>query len=181
MQNDAKRQILKNADRLLSDAEMLLAAGRHPTATSLAVLAIEELGKIAKGMSTHHGDKESAAIKDVMGDALHASLSRLGFQPDGSIVLQAPAPGMTDQELRHYISQQIGEDFMNSPVREMVEHALTKRNQKLKQNGFYLDLEKDGSVKHAPWDISQPESEKVVATARLLVDRMASLIIAPNR
>src|SRR5918998_163671 len=36
---------LDNADRLLTDASTLLAAGSAPTAHSLAVLALEEIGK----------------------------------------------------------------------------------------------------------------------------------------
>ena len=37
----------KNARRLSEDAESLLAAGRFPTAASLATLAIEEAGKVS--------------------------------------------------------------------------------------------------------------------------------------
>ncbi len=44
-----------NADRLTSDAEILLGAKRYPSAIALAVLAIEELGKvqILKSMILH--------------------------------------------------------------------------------------------------------------------------------
>jgi len=35
-----------NAARLITDAELLLANGRHPSASALAILAIEELGKV---------------------------------------------------------------------------------------------------------------------------------------
>lgn len=38
---------LRNARRLLADAEMLLQAGRYPSAASLAALSIEESGKAA--------------------------------------------------------------------------------------------------------------------------------------
>jgi AbiV family abortive infection protein len=36
---------LRNADRLIEDAQILLIAGRWPSAVSLAVLAIEEAAK----------------------------------------------------------------------------------------------------------------------------------------
>jgi len=36
----------KNAARLLADAELLLGAERHPSASALAILAIEEIGKV---------------------------------------------------------------------------------------------------------------------------------------
>jgi len=39
------RAALDNADRLLTDASTLLAAGPAPSAHSLAVLALEEVGK----------------------------------------------------------------------------------------------------------------------------------------
>jgi len=35
-----------NASRLIGDAELLLEAGRHPSSMALAILAIEELGKV---------------------------------------------------------------------------------------------------------------------------------------
>jgi AbiV family abortive infection protein len=35
-----------NADRLLDDAKVLLETGRHPSATALAILSIEERGKV---------------------------------------------------------------------------------------------------------------------------------------
>ncbi|MBN7804705.1 AbiV family abortive infection protein [Agrobacterium rosae] len=36
----------RNAARLIADAELLLKNGRHPSASALAILAIEELGKV---------------------------------------------------------------------------------------------------------------------------------------
>lgn len=67
----------KNASRLLADAEILLQAGRHASASALAILAIEELGKVqiiktivlcAEGSSLKQGWKEyrSHRAKNVM-------------------------------------------------------------------------------------------------------------------
>lgn len=53
----------KNAARLLADAELLLEADRRPTASALAILAIEELGKvqILKRIALHN---EGRDLKD---------------------------------------------------------------------------------------------------------------------
>ena len=172
MDEALKKDILRNAERLLSDAELLLAAERFPTATSLAVLSMEELGKIASGMSEHHNDKQSAAVKDAVGDLFLFSLQRLGFKQAGDLVQPPPTGDITQEEHRAYLSDQIAEDFMNSPLREMVELVLTKRYNDLKKAGFYFDFAADGSVKQSPFDISRQDAEKVVKAARLLVDRI---------
>jgi hypothetical protein len=51
---------LQNAERLAKDAEMLLKAGRVPSAVALAALSIEESGKVAilRQMATACGEKE---------------------------------------------------------------------------------------------------------------------------
>lgn len=51
---------LQNAERLAEDAEMLLKAGRVPSAVALAALSIEESGKvpILRQMATACGEKE---------------------------------------------------------------------------------------------------------------------------
>jgi AbiV family abortive infection protein len=46
----------RNAARLVSDAEILLGAKRYPSAAALAVLAIEESGKLPSSIaSAFHG------------------------------------------------------------------------------------------------------------------------------
>ena len=48
----------RNAARLLNDAELLLREERHPSATAMAILAIEEAGKntILRQLSTAKDD-----------------------------------------------------------------------------------------------------------------------------
>jgi len=54
----------ENAARLLADAELLLNAGRYPTACSLATLSLEEAGKIwtLRRIATCNDDAERRAI-----------------------------------------------------------------------------------------------------------------------
>ncbi|PDT50911.1 MULTISPECIES: AbiV family abortive infection protein [Sinorhizobium] len=49
----------RNAKRLIHDAELLFENGRYPTALSIAILAIEEAGKISilRGLSVAPDDK----------------------------------------------------------------------------------------------------------------------------
>jgi len=61
---DGMTAAAQNATRLLDDATTLLAAGRCPTAISIALLAIEEAGKIAvlRGMSLARTPTEWRAL-----------------------------------------------------------------------------------------------------------------------
>ena len=54
----------ENAARLLADAELLLNAGRYPTACSLATLSLEEAGKIwtLRRIATCNDDAERRAV-----------------------------------------------------------------------------------------------------------------------
>jgi AbiV family abortive infection protein len=54
----------ENAARLLADAELLLNAGRYPTACSLATLSLEETGKIwtLRRIATCNDDAERRAV-----------------------------------------------------------------------------------------------------------------------
>jgi len=67
----------KNAARLISDAELLLEAHRHASASALAILAIEELGKVQiiktivlqtdeTGLKQHWKEYRSHRAKNVM-------------------------------------------------------------------------------------------------------------------
>ena len=62
--SDGMNAAERNARRLLEDAESLLAAGRFPTAASLAILSIEEAGKVtilrSLGLSTSDADLAEA-------------------------------------------------------------------------------------------------------------------------
>ena len=55
---------LQNAERLAEDAETLLQAGRVPSAFALAILSIEESGKVAilRQMATAYEEKEWATL-----------------------------------------------------------------------------------------------------------------------
>ena len=57
---DGMNAARENAKRLASDAELLLEASRFPSAASLAILAIEEAGKITvlRGLATAKDDEE---------------------------------------------------------------------------------------------------------------------------
>jgi AbiV family abortive infection protein len=60
-ESNGRNAVLDNARRLLSDARLLYVHGRFPTASSVAILSIEEFGKAVGGMSSGHLDKQTAA------------------------------------------------------------------------------------------------------------------------
>ena len=62
--SDGMNASAANAARLADDASFLFEAGRFPTAASLAILSLEESGKVSilRGLATALGDKEVAEV-----------------------------------------------------------------------------------------------------------------------
>ena len=65
-QNETRAAIVANARRLLTDAEILFKAERYPTALAIAILAVEEVGKMyltewnaEKDPRRYHAQKQS--------------------------------------------------------------------------------------------------------------------------
>jgi AbiV family abortive infection protein len=72
---------MKSGARLLDDAQMLAAAGRHPSAVAIAVLAIEEIAKsdILAALAVWPDPKDQAEIWRMF--TTHVDKNTLGFVP----------------------------------------------------------------------------------------------------
>lgn len=162
--------LLRNAERLLADAEMLLAAGSHPTAASIAILCIEELGKLETGMSTQHYAKQRGALHGGVTAIIRSGLKSVGMQEDGSIVRPDHAAEMSDDAWRAFAAKQITADLMASPLIEVIRQVVAlKQFVPLKNAGFYLDIDAAGAVLRAPWDMPKHDAEAAVHAARVVL------------
>lgn len=140
-----------NARRLAADARLLLDAGRHPTAASLAALSIEESGKIAiiRGLTLQNDPKalreEWRRYRD------HRSKNGLWILPkliaEGARLLHEMKPAI-DKNGEHTA-------LLNS----------------IKQLGLYTDCYGQGHWS-TPWDVvDEALSEDLVETAELLAPK----------
>lgn len=138
----------RNAARLVKDAEMLLEAKRYPTAAAVAVLAIEESGKlpILRGLATAESD---AAVKARWKEyRSHQAKNVLWLFP-----MFASAGVKTMAEFGRLFDP-------NSKHREKLDE--------LKQFGFYSDCFEGGDWSEPEHFIDELMARFVVKTARSL-------------
>ncbi|WP_158803944.1 AbiV family abortive infection protein [Acidisoma sp. L85] len=144
---------LRNSRRLLGDAELLLSAERWASAASLAVLGLEEAGKMSviRVLCT---TTEPAALKKQWKDYhLHQAKMEgpIGFNPDGK-VLTAP------NDLKAAIAERT---------------KLIKQIDKIKQSGLYTDCYPDSFGK--PYWV-EPVTQVTEDAARDLVAILSKLL-----
>ena len=147
---------LRNARRLAHDAETLLAAGSWPSAASLAILSIEESGKVGvlRGMAA---ETDPQALKAAWRQyrSHPAKLSKpIGLNPsDKSLAI----PGMAEQLTKE-------RDELVADIDAM------------KQSGFYTDC-KAGTGTKPVWVeplrcITENQAREAVSVAKLTCDDM---------
>lgn len=146
---------LRNARRLVSDAELLLSAGRWPTAASLAILSMEEAGKIVvlrRMAITSHPAGLKAAWKDYRSHQAKLK-GPIGINPEGKSMADPTVLATAVQEHAQLVA---GLDV-------------------LKQSGFYTDC--IPSDKGQPiWEeparkITEEQARELVACARLVTPK----------
>jgi AbiV family abortive infection protein len=149
---------IRNARRLLDDAELLLNRGRGPSAYSLAVLAFEEAGKawlcvIAMMVPDHvrpewpHGDLINKHVDKLM--AAHVMAHMLASAISGQDMIASLAD--------------IGENL----------EELARTHDKAKQRGLYVDLLDSGFWE--PASVTKDEARRMVAIVGGLLDHGAYL------
>ncbi|MBY5698385.1 AbiV family abortive infection protein [Rhizobium leguminosarum] len=132
--------IVENAARLLADAKILLEAKSFRTATALAVLAIEEVGKACLVYWKLHGF--DFLTNDQIIKATHIQkqrvLSAYYFYKESTPILDAAAEKITPEQLIHQMMETPPSKYF--PVEAAVK---TGSFDTVKQLGFYLDLNDD--------------------------------------
>jgi AbiV family abortive infection protein len=138
----------RNARRLLEDAQSLLAAGRFPTAASLAILSIEEAGKVTILRSLAVSTSDADLVEAWRSYRAHTKKNVAWILPE----LAASGARRLD-DLRPLFDQNSDHPFVLD---------------QLKQLGFYTDC-----LGKAHWTIpeeviDQKLAEMLVSTARIL-------------
>jgi AbiV family abortive infection protein len=148
---DGMNAVARNATRLVNDAEVLLEAKRYPSAAALAVLAIEEGGKlpILRGLSTA---KDDEAVKTGWKDyRSHQSKNVMWLLP-----MFALAGVKTFAEFGRLFDP-------NSKHRQRLDE--------LKQHGFYSDCFEGGAWSEPEHFIDEVIARFVVRTAKSLTKK----------
>lgn len=132
--------IVENAARLLADAKILLDAKSFRTATALAVLAIEEVGKACLVYWKLHGFDFLTNEKIIRATHIQKQkvLSAYYFYKESTPILDAATEKMTGEQLVHQMMRTPPSKYF--PIEAAVK---TGSFDTVKQLGFYLDLNDD--------------------------------------
>jgi AbiV family abortive infection protein len=180
-------EVASNARRLLADAELLFEHGRHPTAASLAILAMEEVGKVFqilsasqtikklfdflrnKGHVSKHVMKQnfvtSMSMAEVILHAWQELLSQRGLLGDPE-TMRAGIQTLRKEEPEKWIKFYVKDkNFQKNRQASSGELDL------FKQKGFYVDI-KDRKILSTPNDMTLNEAEQWIEYARQAVDML---------
>jgi AbiV family abortive infection protein len=166
-------EVADNAKRLLGDAELVFRDGSHQTAASLAILAIEEVGKFfqlkwdldnpksrkparrlaPRGRKAHRMKQVTVgsfyAAEAAVG-AVKEFLRKIGYPDDEHTVQHfATALHMPDERAKRALDKVI--EFVANKMATDEKSQLVRRAgmgliDRLKQQGFYVDVDADGNV-----------------------------------
>jgi AbiV family abortive infection protein len=160
------RAAVDNADRLLTDAETLLAAGSAPTAHSLAVLALEEVGKAIICTGVLAGSDDTVTTRELFKQETgwhYAKLTRARNFADIMLV------GMRGA----------GDNFGMTGSKDEYLEALKQQRQHdnaQKMRGFYVDLT-DADEVELPAAITVADAEEMIALSRWVSSAARGLFI----
>lgn len=199
--NDGAKQILEsiasNAKRLLSDAELLAAAGRFPTSTALAILSIEEAGKYfavrwniaddarfgAANLRSHRM-KQSLAFSaqmshellDNLEEIIHSLGYRLHFPAADNASSEPPPEALSLAEFEEAHSVDLSK-ILASRLAKSNFHLLSTDVKKgmfdrIKQSGFYVDFDDDGLIRSTPDNLTRKHATFWIEQARCIVGRI---------
>lgn len=132
--------IVENAARLLADAKIMLEAKSYRTATSLAVLAVEEIGKACLVYWKLHGFDDLSNQQIIKASHIQKQrvLAAYYFYKESMPIMEAGAEDMTGKELVHKMMETAPSKFFT------IETAVkTGAFDTVKQLGFYVDLNDD--------------------------------------
>ncbi|MES0061458.1 AbiV family abortive infection protein [Mesorhizobium sp. M0041] len=181
--------IILNAIRLFDDACVLRKERRYASATALAILSIEEIGKftlnhthfrsrvptrVSRERKFTHREKQWAAallIRGTMGiDEVEALLNIAGFQlalvpkgskSDNSISMDRVISGIKDKKLDNLlVSSNFGEHL------KFLVHLLSGKYDDVKQKCFYVDDDGNGVVRSGPDDIDRKTCDDAMRMAK---------------
>jgi AbiV family abortive infection protein len=168
--SESKDAVLRNAERLLSDARLLFEHGRFPSAATLAVQSIEEFGKAVFGMSAGHISKQRAAALRDYSEEVIDHVYESGFEIKRIAQLSDRQKAACEDEKHHAeVDEMLGEVVRSAEWRVVV--AMSKELSDLKNSCLYVDLGQDESLLSEPSCIDRGDAKRVIEMASKLLQR----------
>lgn len=172
-----------NAERLLNDAEYLYEGGRWASATALAILSMEEVGKHFitkrdyKKTKLHHSKKQAIIGSFYLMRALIYSLGHYIQQKGYDFEISGETEEEKKTQFRRGLSKLItarldefadftSKDVKNYEFSDLVEKAETGQIDKIKQSALYADLGSNGVLISNPSKITQEIALEWIEHAR---------------
>ena len=189
--------VLTNAHRLLADAAHLRDGGRHASAFALAVLALEEVGKVVLAVwrdesqvkaalpsANYHVRKQVAAVSLLLAQAAttaaNADLSSEGITLDGV------GRGTPDEE---QLVRSVARAMAQGLEGRIFAQAVVGAMERTKHIGFYADARSAlAGLSHADFDASDVDG--AISVARQALDLLGNwrtvhtakaMVLAPVR
>jgi AbiV family abortive infection protein len=144
-----------NANRLLTDASTLLAAGTAPSAHSLAVLAVEEVGKAIICCGGFAGSDNTVTTRERFDQEIASHSAKLTWARNFVDVMVAMArAGVGDNSGMAASAEEYLEALKEQRKRDNIQ----------KMRGFYVDLSDAGEVQ-LPAEITVADAEEMISLA----------------
>jgi len=145
-----------NAERLLDDADILIKAGRAPTAFSLCVLASEEMGKfiITAAAATH------IAVRPEYVETFHKRFRSHGRKLSTLLLFDVPAERLGDHDFVARHNEVVASGNID------------------KQRGLYVDIDEGGNPVSPKDVVDLDEARRLHATVREQLLRHAETVWA---
>jgi AbiV family abortive infection protein len=167
-----------NANRLLADASTLLAAGSAPTAHSLAVLALEEVGKAIICCGGFAGSDNTVTTRERFDQEIASHSAKLTWARNFVDVMVSMATFGAGDNSGMAAS---AEEYLDALKEQR------KRDNVQKMRGFYVDLSNAGKVQ-LPTEITAADAEEMIslshwanrAVRKLFIDRTGFRFIVPD-
>lgn len=194
---DTQLQVRANAIALYDSAELLHEHGHYPRAVSLAILAIEECGKLI--MLRHsdpapklrvHSEKQSIAGSRLDADILTRALDKfygeheLELRSIKSLLKDPKWQGVTEEEIikisdgvikEHKVEEFMADVLYEHGDLEFVQQSKSGSVDVIKQNGFYVDIDKQGNIVSTPSDMGEEVSSEYLQKAKKHIDHANGL------
>jgi len=154
--------IIQNAQRLLSDAQLLFDHGRYPTSAALAILSIEEIGKTILGMSVQHKSKQKAATAHDWAHAILDGIDKCGYK------IARIEENVFVAEDDYSLLIKLVSDFLFTS--ELLSHV-SKRLSTVKNSGFYVDVSPDDTILSEPSCIDSVTAKRAIEMASKFLHR----------
>jgi AbiV family abortive infection protein len=157
--------VLKNAYRLLQDAHLLAHSERYQSATSLAVLSMEESAKACIILWRSVGFIERDIQRDIRSGHINKHRLFAAYEIAKYFVKQFDA-GLNEESLRKHVTDETQADTIISTMGRLIS-AETGGFDLLKQSGFYVDINPDLSLAGASAAIDKNTCARTIQEAEL--------------